>query len=67
MGIIELPKNDAILHKIEQNDGSGDGWSFQISVINNRSHVSLSFDLDHYSVCGDKILIPVKTNGYVVE
>lgn len=67
MGIIELPKNDAVLHKIEQNGSGGSGWSFQISVVQGSSHISCTLDLNHYTVSGDKILIPVKTNGYFTD
>lgn len=62
MGIIELPNNDYVLNKIaHEND-----WSFRIAVGAN-SYVSCTLDLEHFSVSDDKILIPVRTNGYVVE
>lgn len=62
MGVIELPNNVYILNKIaHEND-----WSFRIAVGTN-SYVSLTLDLKHYTISGDKILIAVKTNGYVVE
>lgn len=62
MGVIELPNNQYIVNKINNQNS----WNFQIAVGAN-SHVSLSLDLDHYTVCDDKILIAVKTNGYVEE
>lgn len=62
MGIIELPNNDYILNKVV-NENS---WGFRIAV-GPTSYVSCTLDLEHFTVSGDNILIPVRTNGYVVE
>lgn len=63
MGIIELPNNSAVRSKLNLDSE----WSFQISVVTSttpHTHISYTIDKTNAVYSEDKILIPVKLNGY---
>lgn len=64
MGILEMPNNSAIKSKLNLKTD----WSFQISVSDTPStHISYTLDKTNMIYTDDKIIIPVKCNGYVVD
>lgn len=64
MGIIEMPNNAAVRSKL---NATAD-WSFQVSVNTSPpTHISYTIDKDNMIYTEEKIIAPVKMNGYVID